>query len=320
MAGLGYSNISSSLIRPNVMGGTVDLVFRGTDFINFLRDNGAVIQSPGSEPFKWNLITASNVTTEVFAEFSAPPVAGRQSYAQASLSPFYVRAVVAQSGRVRDSVARGGTYEDVIALELAKATADLMSKVEDELLSSTQDRGLASIVDANDTYAGISPTSVTNWASEENNVGGALTIAAIEDLYEELVSGVVGGVSRGAKPTHILMPPNQVTNWIRTIGPSATTSLMRFAPPTESGQPFDPGLLRFGLSWNGLPIVSVAKMAPTEIYMLDMSSGIELVVHRDITVDRLAKTNDDDMFQVSFACALKVVKRNAHGKLTGVTA
>lgn len=317
------SNISSSLIRPNVLGSTVDLPFRRTDFLNFLRENGLVVASNGSQPFKWNLINDVNSSAEVFSEGQAAPVAGKQTYQQASLSPFYARVVVGYSGHVRDN--RGGMYEDAVALEIAKGTADLFKKVEDTLLNSTQDQGIAAIIDSAGTYAGLAAGTVTQWASEENGTVGTLTITAVEDLYEELVSASGGSsVPRGANPTHILFPPNQITNWTRTIGASASTSLMRFAPPAMGGGVFDPGMLGAGLvpqlAWNGRPVVSIAGITSTEGYMIDAMSGFELVVHRDVEVIELARTSDDVNFQISFACALKVARRNAHGKMTGITA
>jgi len=322
MAQLVNSGISSSLVRPNVVGSAADLPFRDTALLNALRERGRVSQSGGSSPIVWNLITAANTATEVYVEAQALPVAGRQTYAQASLAVFYTRAVAGHSGHVNDQVRNRGTYEDVLAIEIQKATADMFDLVEQTLWNATQDQGLASIIDSSGTYAGINSATTTIWASRETAVGGAHSITMLEDLYEDLINSTSGSVARGARPSIIFTAPNQVTNHVRTTGASATTSLIRFVPPSMSGQKFDMGNMvtpQGGVSWNGIPIVATPRTTTTELYMMELED-IELVVHRDVTVEKMGKTNDDETTVVSFACALKVTSRNKHGKLTGVTA
>lgn len=299
-----------------------DLPFRQTALLNWLRDRGRITQSGGSSPILWNLITAANAQTEVYVEAQALPVAGRQTYAQASLAVFYTRAVAGHSGHVNDQVRNGGTYEDVLAIEIQKATADLFDLIEQTLWNSTQDQGLASIIDSAGTYAGINSATTTIWASRETAVGGAHSITMLEDVYEDLINSTSGSVARGAIPDVIFCAPNQVTNHVRTTGASASTSLIRYEPPSMSGKVFDMGngvTPAGGVSWNGMPIIATPRTTTTEVYMLE-SSDIELVVHRDVTVEKMAKTNDDETNVVSFACALKVTRRNHHAKLTGVTA
>lgn len=315
MAGQSISTLAN-LARPNVAGEAVDLLFRKTDLVDLLRSAGRVRDGQGPTPYKWNVITGSNASVEVFSEGQPPPNAGRQSFEQASLGAFYIRGVAGETGHARDNRAKGGFYQDPFALESMLAQADLFKKLEDELVGSTQDRGIAAIIDATGTYASISQASVASWASEENGSIGTLGVDDLEDLYEELTSATVSSVPRGAMPTHVLMPTNQITNYARTVGPAASTSLVRF----QGGQAMDLGSTRPAmLAFNGMPIVPVRGMTTTEIYMIDVS-GIELLVHRDLTVDPIVGNPEESKFQLSFAVAVKVEKRNHHGKLTGVTA
>ena len=60
-------------------------------------------------------------------------------------------------------------------------------------------------------------------------------------------------------------------------------------------------------------------MTASELYMLDVSSGIELRMQRALEVERLAKTDDDDRIMVSHAWMLKVSNRRKQGKLTGLS-
>jgi hypothetical protein len=313
------SNISSSLVRENVQGAPGDIAFRRTDLLNFLRAKGAVRPWSGANPTQWNLVTAANGSAEVYAEGQAAPVAGRQTYARASLAPFYARIVCGYSGHVADQVRNGGVYVDPMALELEKGTADLFKKVEDTLVGSVADQGVQSIIDGGDTYAGIAPGSVTSWKALETAVGGALSFAVLEDNIE--LAALTPYLSQ---PTDILAPFNQITNYVRLAGSSATTSLMRFAPPAAGGSAdlgMTPGgLLQGQVSWNGMPFHGISGLTSTVILMLDMSSPVELLVNRDVTVEQLAKTSDDANVMVSFSCALKVAERNKHIKLTGVTA
>jgi hypothetical protein len=304
--------IASTLVRENVNPGVpVDLVSRPIDFFNLLNSQGLVRPSGGSQPFEWNVQYATTDSSEIFVENQAIGNIGRRSLAKASLVPWYARATAAITGHVRDQIARGGTLEDVMAGEIANAVKDLYNKIETTLLGSTADRGIASIVDAGDTYAGLAPGSYSTWASLETAVGGALTAAVMHDTYEALIN-----TPYIASPSVILMAPNQITNYVSVMGNSSSYTRMNL--PTQG--PVDIGLLRSMPTFNDIAIVPIRQMTSTEIYWLDLASGVELCVHRDLTTEKLAKTNDNDEVVISYACALKVTNRRKHAKLTGVTA
>lgn len=314
MAGQVISTLAS-LARPNVQGGVVDILFRKTDLFNLLRMAGRVMDGSGPAPFKWNIAYAGG-TTEVFTEGQALPAVSKQSYAQASLEAFYARGLFSITGHVKDNMAKGGFYDDPASVEQALMQSDVLKKVEDTLVGSTQDQGIAAIIDSSGTYAGLNASTYTAWASEENGSISTLDVADMEDLYEELVSASGGSsVPRGATPTHVLAPPNQITNYIRTIGSSATTPLVRIA----SGGAFDAGFDRARATFQGLPVVQVSGMTNTEMYMVDISD-MALLIHRDLRIDPVVGNPEEEIFQVSTAVCLKVEHRNWHGKMTGITA
>jgi len=301
-------------IRPNVQVPAVDSVFRNTDLINFLAANGRVVDAPGSSPFKWNVIDSANAQAAVFAEGDTLTTFGQQGYVQGSQPAFYVRAAGGESGHMRDNRIKGGLYEDARALEIAKATEDMWKVMEDQLLGSTTDVGIASIIDSTTTYAGIAPGTYTSWASSETAVGGVLTITALQDLYETLV-----GSPNGGQPTHLLMPQNQLTNYINVAGaPGAANSAFRIVPGAQGGA-FDAGVVIPLVTFNGLPVVPVRGMTSTEIYMVDVSK-MDLLIHRQPEVREIARTNDDDRFMVSVAGCLRITRRKSFAKLTGVSA
>jgi hypothetical protein len=322
MSGQSTSTLSA-LLRPNVQSGVVDLSFRGADFVDLLRAGGRISDLQGPSPHSWNIVTSSNSSVEIFTEGQAPPAAGRQTFTQTSLNAFYVRGVAGETGHTRDNRKKGGYYEDPFNAERMLLDADIFKKLDDELMGSTADRGIASCVDSSGTYANVAAATVTQWASEENAVGGALTIDALQTLYEEMHFGTNSSVPRGATPTHWLMPVNQITNYVNTVGPVAgtTASFWRHA----SGQQFDAGLQQ-GLggpspaaSMNGLPIMKCRGMTTTEIYLVDLQD-IELLIHRDLEIAPITGNPEMDSYQVSASFLFKISHRNHHGKMTGVTA
>ena len=117
----------------------------------------------------------------------------------------------------------------------------------------------------------------------------------------------------------ILCAPNQITNYLRIMGPSASSTPSRLAIPTTGG--VDIGVLKAMPAFNGIPLVSINGITSTEMYFLDFTDGgIGFETIRDLRVEQLAKTTDNTQWVVSMAGALKVARRNKHLKLTGVTA
>jgi hypothetical protein len=294
------------------------------DLLALLMRYGAIRPSTGSAPFKWNLQSAGSTETEIFVEGQAVPTPTASTYQQASLSPFYLWNVVAVTGHVRDNINRGGYYVDPQEAQLREKVQALFYLLETTLLGSTQDRGIASIIDDTDSYAGLLPATVAAWASKETNVAGALAVSTLEDAYEDVTSPPYN-----AKPTVILANTNQITNYSRLAGVAGgTTPIMRMTAPSQSGQAFDAGMLAVpGIAFNGIPIERVRGLTNTEMYFLDFSAdpttgepGIQLVMHRDLTVEPLAKTNDNTQALLTLAAALKVANRRRQLKLRGITA
>lgn len=311
------SDISSSLVRENVLNpsGPTDLVYRAPDLLQWLMARGASGKMTGAYPFTWNAITAANSAAATFSEGEAIGLPGKQTYTRYSLSPTYARAPFAMSGHSRDQTSSGGTYGDLLQIETNKAVVDLYKKVDDILCGTTSNVGIQSAIDANDSYAG---SSSSPWVSVETNVGGALTVGVLQDAEEAVVTSPYIG-----NPTDLLMPRNQITNYLNTVGTGATTSLVRLV----AGAPFDAGSMPQGTcTYNGMPVVPIRGLTNTVALMVDMTpgsdgrAGIYLGIARDVLVEKLAKTSDDDNYVASIAFLLKVDRRNAHVKLTGLTA
>lgn len=321
MAGHNLSTLSA-LLQPNVQSSVIDLQCRKADLVDLLRQNGRIKDSKGSAPFKWNVVTATNSSAETFSEGQAPSPAGRQTYVQASVDVFGVRVYVGETGHTRDNRAKSGFYDDPGSLEEMLGESDLLYKADTELCGSTQDRGIASIIDSTGTYAGLAQGTYSVWSSEENAVSGALTVSALNLIYEELTLATNSSVPRGASPTHVLMPVQQITNYTELVGPAATSGgVFRYSNPAD----YDLGLVRkiagweTGLTYNGLPLCRIRNLTSTEIYVTDITDW-ELLIHRDLQVDPVVGNPEVIQYQLSTTMALKIAKRNHHGKMTGVTA
>lgn len=304
----------SPLIRPNERGSAIDLVFRDTDLINFLRSKGRFVQAVGGSPHAWNIQVAGTDTSETYVEGQALPLAGTPSFKSASVSASYFRAVAKVSGHVRDQIARGGTYEDAQQRAILTEEKNLYSRIEAAMLGTTVDFGIASVIDAADLYGGINPAVVTEWASLETNVGGALTASVLNIMYRTLTDS-----PRGATPDTILASQLQTEKYTNLIGPANSTGLA-FRPRDEFGKPYDLGMAKTAaLSFNGAEWVPIRLMTNTELYMLDIASGFDIFIQRDLEVTPLAKTNDDQSWQLSTALFPVVANRRKQGKLTGLS-
>lgn len=314
MAGQSVSTLSA-LLKPNVRSEIVDTQFRKVDFLDLLRSQGRVQDSKGPAPFSWNITNGTNTSVEVFAEGQAPPVAGKQVYVQTSLGTFGVRDVIGETRTIADNRAKQGYWTDPFDAEKLLGQADLFYKIEGELMGSTADRGIASILTSTGTYANVAQSSYSVWASFIQSTVGALTVDSLQTTFTNLTSGVVSSVPRGAMPTHVLMPVALVQSYANTVGPGASSgSLYRI----QSGQGLDAGVLRPEMSFNGMPIVRCRQMTAGEIYMVDITD-YTLLVHRDLVVDPIVGNPEMEQYQLSTVLAVQVLHRNWHGRMTGVT-
>jgi hypothetical protein len=313
---------SSALIRPNISGQVADLLFRETDLLNWFRRKGLIRTNDGGAPYLINLKTGTTTASEIFTEGAALPATGRPSWSQASLAPTYLRAVGKTTGHLRDQNRLRGFVTDPKADAIQDATAELYKLTEATLCGSGQDRGIASAIDATDVYGTLDPGVVTLHASLETAVGGALTITVLDTMYAALVN-----TPRGAKPTDVLTGINLLQKYINIGGPQNATAL-RAQPREEFGSPYDMGIMGTAsrIGYNGADWSLIRTLVATELYMLDVNAGsgpegagIEMRMQRDLEVEPLSKTTDDDAFMASHAYILAIRARNRQGKLTGAT-
>jgi hypothetical protein len=307
---------SSALIRPNQPdGGPVDLLYRKTDLIDFFRSQGRIRPWQGAPTKQWALTYSGNGSAELFVEHQALPGAGKRSFATASISPWYARAVAAVTGHLVDAIAKGGTYEDLLEGELKDATKALLYLMEQTLAGSASNKGIFNYIDAADVNQGLDPATVTLWASLETAIGGVLDVADMQDFYISMT-----GSGRGADPSVIVANTNQMRNYGNIQGPAAAGSIYRGTLPGESGKPYDLGVMHKGMGFNAVPFAPVRSITNSEILWLDLVNDDPAVyMMRDFKTEELGKRNDNTEFMISVGLALQVPNRRMHGKMTGIT-
>lgn len=302
----------SALIKPNISGTPVDLKFRRTDLFDWFDSRGLVKPwEGGSAPRKWNLQYGNTSGAELFVEDQALGAAGGRLMVQASQEPFYARSRASVTGKVLDQTRNGGTFDNVLDQEIASAIIDVMVLVDSTLAGSAQDKGIASIVDAGDTYAGVAPGSYTTHASKETGSIGTLDAADMRTFFLAMRDDPYD-----AHITDILTDLVNFGRYEAIVGTSATAPLLRYAP----GQPLDVSMLNAPIAFSGIPMHPIRSLDSGEMYWLDVpNSEIRIEVFRDITTEPLAKVNDNVDYMVSMALAMMITNRRKAGKMTGIT-
>jgi hypothetical protein len=312
MAGLRYIALTGSIAKQNVLNGgiTVDQLTRPTPFLAWLEGNGMVVHE--GEPFRVNMRTATNAAAS-FSEGDAISSFVADSYNQTVIPARSWRQPFEIGGRTRDANNNGGFYEDILKGEINSAILQVRKAQEVDLLGSTVNVGLSSIVDSTALYGGLDPASVTSHASYVDSSGGILTVSKLEDLEMNLRGSTYGADNLD----FIVATFNQTRNYMRVATPGVSSlSPSRFV--LDGKTPFDAGISHLGASFNGMDWVTVHDLTNTELVMGD-SKQLQLALSRDMEVRPLGPVNDDDRYQISSAGALVCKRRRSFGRLTGLS-
>jgi len=80
MAILSTTDISATLVKPNIEPVTVNLVKTATPFVDFLIAIGRLKKLVGSFPKQWNLVVTGNTSAAEITEHSAYPTAQKRAF------------------------------------------------------------------------------------------------------------------------------------------------------------------------------------------------------------------------------------------------
>jgi guanyl-specific ribonuclease Sa len=319
MAILSTTDISATLVKPNIEPVTVNLVKTATPFVDFLIAIGRLKKLVGSFPKQWNLVVTGNTSAAEITEHSAYPTAQKRAFQRASVSPFYLAAAACITGQVLDQIMNGGTFEDALQGEIADAVRALKYLLETNLLGTTVNRGLLSIVEGTDAYGGIDPATYTLHASQETNSVGTLDMTDMLTHWAKLRAYNVQST-----PTVILANHNQITNYtnIGGIGSYSSGGTNAVVRKILDGGPFDLGMNNQAVAFNGVPFVEIVTLLNTVMVFLDlnMDKNYGVYLSREIRVEDIAKTNDNTEKVVTVGACHIAENRRAHSKMDGITA
>lgn len=256
---------AAASFRAAFTGEVADEIFRNSDPFSLFQSRPA---SGSTE--SWDLKTGA-ATGGTFAEGGAFSAAENNTYSIPALARGHWQATFSVTEDLEATMAiSNARVFDAVGLEAAGALAAVYDQATTEMLGATG-MGIQLAVDSTGTYAGLDHAAITGWNASENNLAGALTIAALQNALETLVN--VERAQPGTAPDLLLTAPNQITNYLNLAGPGAGTSLVRYTR-TGAGDasPANVGDERELAMFGTMPIQAVR----------DLTNTIWLMVKRDL--------------------------------------
>lgn len=322
----------ANLIRPVVRGEPTSVKWSNKQFLAMMADakmRAAAgpfdMMSQGGTQLQWNILRGTgNSATQIFTEATATPAAGQQTWVRGALNWIGFRTIVQWSGFAVDDLRSanfltGAEYGEAGGFgEIPEGLNDLADLTNTTFLGNANNGLLVFVDDGTNiaVVAGLNRLTNTDLAGALTPVGGALTLAALSDLDEELSDNDIG-----QEPDAWFMPLNQRTNLARLLGTEATTSLVRFMAPQAGGAvALDGGYNKAAFSYMGKPVYGVPDMTDTVICGLKMKFWYH-VTHRPIQVKELPAEGDvARRLQISTRSTLFCEQFRAQGILTVVNA
>jgi hypothetical protein len=301
---------SRVVIQEAFEAGFVSTVFRNNHFLPLFN----MKESLGDTDLRWKVNSVGNTNVTTYNEGDPELTAVAQTWVNANLPYVYFRGTIRQTGHVRDALKNQGVFAGLQAMtEDVNLTAEDIRDVMNTTFQGTGASGIQLAVDSTGTYAGLNRATETHWASYENAVGGAITVAEIATMRENLRDG-----DRGELMDTLLVRNNQVRRIQALIGePGAANNSYRSDLTAASG--------RLQL----LPLFSDTKVGEADVVGVpDLTNTIALglsrrwfwtVVHRpfEVEMDRVA---DDKTAALTTAAVFQCKRPDLQGKLTGLTA
>jgi hypothetical protein len=307
------------LLLTNFSGKVNDVAYRKAPCFVALSQYGMKsVPGMGAPPFKIPIVKGKNSSFETFTETQAPGTAVAHTFIQGSLDVVNFRQTISHSRFALEAAMKGGYVENGVDLSMQLSQLDFQSQMDDELVGTRTDFGLAAIVDSALPYMGIDPATHTEWQSYEVNSAGAYSSSMLDTMYSNLTGRGSASIPRGANPNVILTTVDIAGKHSRLAGIPGTANNSVLVPGNNNGG-YEAAFSWATGSYQGVPIVPVATLTSGELYMLDLS-GWEFLVYRDLTADAITLASPE-MFsaQLSTRVAVKVPNRNKQGKITGIT-
>lgn len=299
--------------------------FRNDEFFSLF----PIEQAAPDTAHRWPILTAG-LTGTLKAEGDAFSAAQSTTNSRAVLGYHTHDSVISITDDLRAALGpnNSNSYWQSLAVEVLQSRKAVQQAIMTRWLGSTAGTdGIQLAVDSTGTYASLDHAAITGWASQETAVNAAQSYAALDDMVETLRDDPVR-----SRPSLILMPENQVTNYTRLSGPGVRNTFTLQAPG-GGPQNFDVGPQRGAIlapaqSFNGIPIVGVAELTDTVILFLNMTDCRCCIRYRVFGLgdaggwqaEEVPRGGRTTQIALSWTGHFCVPAPRYCGKLTGVTA
>jgi hypothetical protein len=198
---------------------------------------------------------------------------------------------------------------DFVKSKMQIAEQTMADRLGDAFYSTGSDAnsilGLATLVDATDTVGGISGTTYSWWAAQENSSTTTLSMSALQTQHTVLTKNNKG-------PTVAIGTRTVYNNYYGLLQPQ-----QRF----QDGETAKGGFT--SLMFNGIPFIPGSKVPTNHLFLLN-EEFLQFVVHseRDMKFTGWKEpiAQDVSVAQLLFMGALAVTNRRMQGKFTALAA
>lgn len=198
---------------------------------------------------------------------------------------------------------------DFVKSKVQIAEQTMADRLGDAFYSSGTDPnsilGLATIVDATDTVGGISGSSYSWWASQENSSTTTLSMSALQTQHTTLTKN-------NKSPTVALGTRSIYNSYYGLLQPQ-----QRFQDSETAKGGFT------SLMFNGIPFIPGSKVPTSSLYFLN-EEYLHFIVHSECDMKftgwKDPINQDVTVAQILFMGALATSNRRMHGKFTALTA
>jgi hypothetical protein len=271
----------------------VDCVARQSALYNFLRERNQVRPPSSGQGPTWRAKLVGSAGAALFNE-NDPAPAGNPFQEQGATLPWQqFHATVSLGGLSRDTMAASsGLYiENYLAQQMEDAMMDIATQVNIAIQAD-----LVAAISALGIYAGINRGVWANWQSYENTdiAPRNLTNAIMADVHDTLLDVRLGNYDA------ILTSTAQLT---------AAQALPQVHPIIIQAPSGQPGLIAqigyMGGRFRDRPIYALPGYPAGRMDFVD-TSKMWIEILKDVSVEKLAKVNDDDVWYITLKLRLVV--------------
>ncbi len=289
-------------------------LFRNSDeyFLGYFPNRGMA----GGDALRIPIAVTESGGAEIYSVGDPIPAAGHLNWVQAVFAWQYFRIPIEIHGHAKDDAVGTDLGPMQLNSEMEAKIATLVDLVQTTFMADST-VGLLGLIDDDTTaFGGLSRSVYTGLQGEVSAVGGALTLAALNNhLRDQRDNEHVG------RPGLLMSRGNQI-NYYKLLLPGTGAGAEHNASVHDTERAFDMGFPNEKVRFAGTPWAEVPDFVNTEIAFLDMRpQNVPYVVkHREFQVRPHDSGRDSDLYEVTFAMALATDHPEKHGKMETLTA